>query len=198
MTNLKNTLYKYLTTNYLYETIRDSKIYLNDGTIINDPFELKYILRESGTVKTIKGLHILCLTKSHRMKLMWSHYTDSHKGVCLALEIPRHLVYPICYTGERVFSDSNLDDIIARAYKGKEKSLFKSYDLLSSNQKIALIKDSKWNYEKEYRIVFDNEEGLIYDNNKWFMSVKIKRLYLGVNFDTEKNKDIIQLCKKKE
>ena len=54
-------------------------------------------------------------------------------------------------------------------------------------------------YEKEYRIVFgkEDETGLILDKGKWYMSVKIKNIYLGVNFDKNSLKlqeDISRIC----
>lgn len=72
---------------------------------------------------------------------------------------------------------------------------------MNTNKKIAYIKDKKWEYEKEYRVVFDkdDEAGLIYQDNKWFMSVKITNIYLGVNFDKnekEIKEKIIDACKR--
>ena len=130
---------------------------------------------------------------------MWSHYSDSHKGVCLTIEVPRDLVYSICYTSKRVLKNGDIDAIIAGAHKGKKKSLMKDYDSLSFSQKVALIKDRKWQYENEFRIVFDSSKGLIFENGKWYMPVKIKNIYLGVNFilDNPENQKTIQLCKKR-
>lgn len=75
------------------------------------------------------------------------------------------------------------------------------FSILSKNKKIAYIKDKKWIYEKEYRIVFDKDDevGLICENGKWFMSVKIKNIYLGANFDKNETKtktEIIEACKR--
>ena len=64
-----------------------------------------------------------------------------------------------------------------------------------------MLKDEKWLYEKEYRIVFDksDEAGLIFEDGKWFMSVKITNIYLGVNFaknDMLIRTEIIDACKR--
>ena len=58
---------------------------------------------------------------------------------------------------------------------------------MRKNKKIAYIKDKKWLYEKEYRIVFDKDDelGLIYEDGKWFMSVKITNVYLGANCNSK-------------
>ena len=201
--NPKTKLYKYIPEGYLIDTIKMERLYLSDGSNFNDPFELKRIDRKTGEANMIEGLHILCLTSSNKMKLMWSHYTDSHKGACLTVEIPSVHVYPVCYTSKRVFTDSNVDDIINSAKKGNKKNLIKDYTSLSYEKKVALIKDQKWNYEKEYRMVFDHtdEANLIKgtgdDAGKWFLPVKITNVYLGVNFESNKKTELFEICKEK-
>lgn len=71
---------------------------------------------------------------------------------------------------------------------------------MNNNKKIAYIKDKKWDYKKEYRIVFDrdDEHGLILDEGNWYMSVKVTNIYLGVNFKNNKpelQKEILDACK---
>ena len=62
-------------------------------------------------------------------------------------------------------------------------------------------KGKKWRYENEYRIVFDknDEFGLIYEDGKWFMSVKISNVYFGANFDKNDariQEEIAEACKR--
>ena len=75
----------------------------------NDPFELTIADSKTKNIKHIKGLHILCLTNSIKNKLIWVHYANSHKGVCLTVKVPKKLVYPICYTRKRIYNSSNID-----------------------------------------------------------------------------------------
>ena len=193
------TLYKYVSLTRVVDILDNHRLYLSDGTNFNDPFEITITDKKKHETRHIEGLHILSLTNSYRNKLIWSHYTDSHKGVCLTVKVPNHLVYPICYSTKRVYEDSDIDNIIFSSTKCVKKSLDKDYSLLSKNKKIAFIKDKKWLYEKEYRIVFDknDESGLICEDGKWFMSVKISNIYLGVNFDKndpETRAKIIEAC----
>lgn len=192
MANRWTFLYKYVGLDYLENILDNHRLYLSDGKNFNDPFEITIADKGDKTVKHINGLHILSLTNSNRKKLMWSHYTESHKGACLTVKVPSELVYPICYTTKRVFEDSDIDQILSTGTIKSKKNLVKPYSSLSKSKKIALIKDRKWIYENEYRIVFDSkdEKGLIFEDNKWFMSVKITNVYLGVNFD--KNKPTVQ------
>lgn len=193
------TLYKYVSLNRVVDILDNHRLYLSDGKNFNDPFEITVTDKKNCKVRHIEGLHILSLTNSFRNKLIWSHYTDSHKGVCLTVQVPNHLVYPICYSTERIYEDSDINNIISSSTKITKKSVDKDFSPLSKNKKMAYIKDKKWLYEKEYRIVFDKEDesGLIHQDGKWFMSVKITNIYLGVNFHknkTEIKKEIMEAC----
>ena len=59
---------------------------------------------------------------------------------------------------------------------------------LPYEHKVALIKDQKWEYEKEYRIVLDESSPLLTvdSQNKFFFDLKIKRIYLGCRFEENK------------
>ena len=195
------TLYKYVSLDRVPEILDNHRLYLSDGKNFNDPFEITVTDKKNHKIRYIEGLHILSLTNSFRNKLIWSHYTDSHKGVCLTVKVPNNLVYPICYSTKRIYEDSDIDNIISSSTRITKKSVEKDFSPLSKDKKIAYIKDKKWIYEKEYRVVFDktDEEGLIYHDGKWFMSVKITNIYLGANFDRNKEeikRKILESCKR--
>jgi hypothetical protein len=200
----KTHLYKYVSLdNYAIDIIKNGRLYLSDGSNFNDPFELSIIDKNTMLPIAISGLHILCLTNSYQNKLMWSHYAHEHKGICITVEIPKYNVYPICYSGKRVFADSDIDLLISESKRYVKKNLDKPYDNLAYEKKVAYIKDRKWEYEKEYRIVYDenDEKRLILDGDKWFVPVKIKKVYLGVNFDKNKSNDkenLLLECKKQD
>lgn len=195
------TLYKYVSLDRVPDILDNHRLYLSDGKNFNDPFEITVTDKKNHKIRHIEGLHILSLTNSFRNKLIWSHYTDSHKGVCITVKVPNNLVYPICYSTKRIYEDSDIDNIISLSTKITKKSIEKDFSLLSKDKKIAYVKDKKWMYEKEYRVVFDksDEAGLIYHDGKWFMSVKITNIYLGANFDRNKaetQRKIIEACKR--
>ena len=132
------------------------------------------------------------------MKLMWSHYAESHKGVCLAVRIPKDCVFPICYSSKRVYTDTNIDDLIENSQKGNGKNTY-DFDSLSYKQKTAMIKDKKWSYEKEYRIVVDDtvtNKHCQKKNNDVYFAAKIEKVYFGVNFDfnSDYGRNIVEIC----
>ena len=83
------TLYKYVPLKHIIDILDNHRLYLSDGSGFNDPFEITVIDKISGKAQHIKGLHMLSLTNSYQNKLMWSHYADSHQGICLTVRVPK-------------------------------------------------------------------------------------------------------------
>jgi len=85
---------------------------------------------------------IYCLTPIPTSTLMWSHYADNHRGICLELE-----------TGSR------LGDPINPLYGAQEVDYLADYpewaphSLSDLGSKALLIKSDEWEYEHEYRII---------------------------------------------
>lgn len=87
----------------------------------------------------------LCLTKKFDNLLMWAHYTDSHKGVCLEFDITKdldtfYIPFAVEYTNE-----------------------YPCYDYIYDNGgaiRSILHKSPDWAYEEEYRIVKPGGYGL--------------------------------------
>jgi hypothetical protein len=74
--------------------------------------------------------------------LMWSHYADNHRGLCLKFSLERWrdmsmALYPVRYSVKRL--SLQLD-----AQSFKEGQLIRA---------VALTKDQGWQYEREWRVV---------------------------------------------
>ncbi|MBQ7146562.1 MAG: DUF2971 domain-containing protein [Lachnospiraceae bacterium] len=198
----KVTLYKYVSINHLKDIIETGRLKTSDGTDFNDPFELK-VIRGDQQIH-VNGLEILCLTNSFRKKLMWSHYSEDHKGVCLTIQLPADYVYAVCYSSERIVengNNSNVDEILASSHDRVKSNLSLPPADMPRDKKVAFIKDSKWKDEKEYRAVFySGDEVLENEDGKKFLKVTITNIYLGCRFfenDGEFTSEIERLCEEK-
>lgn len=97
------------------------------------------------------AIGIACLSELDDSLLMWAHYANNHRGMCVEyelLEINKQLKFtpvPIIYSEERVcFNSLNLSEI--------EKDTTKIFiESLTS-------KSPEWNYEKEWRTVRPDEQ----------------------------------------
>lgn len=116
-------------------------------------------LRDSFT-ELKQGMGISCLSESYDSLLMWAHYANSHRGICVEydlLKINKELEFtpvPVIYSNDRICFDSldvsNIDNI--------------SIDIFLDS---ITTKSLEWSYEKEWRIIRDDQAcGDRWDNNK--------------------------------
>jgi hypothetical protein len=78
---------------------------------VNDPFELmalNFHKRETRQLVTrFKDLYnsntgLLCFSKNWTNPLLWSHYADRHKGICLGFDLSRGDVQEVSYVEKRL------------------------------------------------------------------------------------------------
>jgi hypothetical protein len=156
----------------------------------------------------VANIGILCLTESFMNHLMWAHYADSHRGICIGLEkqkAPFNNAMQVEYSTERPEIEYPLHRI------------FTDKDL----EQLLLTKSIEWSYEKEWRIIkrqikpeeiefykseilknpdsIDEIADIVVDSNGCgtydFDSDAIKVIYLGVNISENDSDAIIKLAK---
>jgi hypothetical protein len=101
-------LYKYRTLKSAKKFLENGKMFFSRSSEFNDPFEGKFIINippinEKGKQKikqqydnALAEIGILCLGEIPDNILMWSHYTDKHKGVCLGFDITKDRDFFAC------------------------------------------------------------------------------------------------------
>lgn len=122
---------------------------------LNDPFELLAAkLSDKELRQALKSwkedFHktkgMLCFSESWDNPVLWSHYADKHRGICLGFDIPNQYATEVNYTGKRV------------------KVYFKNNDSeqgLSPNfvHELLCTKYEHWIYESERRMFLSLDEG---------------------------------------
>lgn len=92
---------------------------------------------------------VLSLSKKDTCPLMWAHYADNHKGLCLGYSIPENTdnkIRPVSYTSE--FREITISQI-RRMLDGDENAK------AEIEHNIFLRKAKPWGYEDEWRMVSD-------------------------------------------
>lgn len=95
------------------------------------------------TIKVLSSMGYYCMTTKPDNLLMWAHYGDSHKGVCLKFDIIKDLdtfLVPVPVDYNEQYINFNMLES----------------DLLS----VLRRKSPEWKYEEEYRIIKPNHQGL--------------------------------------
>lgn len=95
------------------------------------------------------NMGIACLSEFDNSLLMWAHYADNHRGICVEydlMEINKQLNFtpvPIIYSNDRVcFNDLNPETA--------------ENDMLALFLRSITSKSEDWSYEHEWRIIRDD------------------------------------------
>ncbi|NTF06844.1 DUF2971 domain-containing protein [Agrobacterium rubi] len=154
-------LYYYTKLEYALAAIKNKRLKIALYSALNDPFDFVGIAySNSNQKKQIEELQkklsslsgIICLSQTWKEPLMWGHYADSHKGVCLGFEIQPGQYKPIKYVSQRP----------TLASFGK-RSIAKLSE--QDREIIAFNKFEQWSYEKEWRRIVPLEESDLVDGN---------------------------------
>jgi hypothetical protein len=169
-------VYKFLTTEYGLKSLRERRLKITQLDELNDPFELapfdlsNRVLRRA--VKMVSthfenGRGMLCFSANWRDPVIWAHYADKHRGVCLGFEIPDNgeLWRPVRYVSHRLkfpkISLTGNDTYIT------EQLLFTKY--------------ANWQYEEEIRFFAELKDE---DNGKYYKdfdeSLRLVEVIAGV------------------
>ena len=202
------TLYSFRRINeYTLNALRNNEITFSNASCMNDPFDSL-----ANVLNTLYALDQRCKHKKHiksqneafkyfRIRsfsanrityneddsllsnmLMWSHYTDSHKGICIKYVLSsnfcelrneetgnfRHL-FPVIYTEEPITI----------------------YEPITTKKAFAL-KSKCWEYENEVRLVsFNKDINDAYSNETLDNKSFIKEVIFGIRC-TKENRDLIK------
>jgi hypothetical protein len=129
--------------------------------------------------KRFSEIAITCFSTLNDDLLMWSHYADNHRGVCLAFDQvygdPPFLAFPVEYSDNRPVAD------VTKMVDGENTFL-----------RAAILSKAKcWEYESEYRM-FDLNQGSGY---RTFPKEALTGVILGARIDAENKAFVLDLIK---
>jgi hypothetical protein len=155
--------YKFLNANWGLDSLRKQRLKQSCVDDLNDPFELlpwdltnpnfREVVLTSKRGMGEKG--VLCFSMDWSDPVIWAHYADKHKGLCLGFEIP----------------EPNDDNILKVEYKPKPEPFPLDEYLACSEKdgeqytrKALQTKFDNWKYEKEIRVwgQLGEQEGALY------------------------------------
>lgn len=172
------TLYKYqsFSINGL-SSLSENYLYFANPDQLNDPFDVasESLEKQFKNLKLNKNDFKLCsLSQINDNKLMWSHYTQEHTGICVGYKF----LYLPNYIGkdEVKYKNTNLD----------EKEIFDNII------EYWTVKSEDWEYEKEVRLLHYGEKQKIFytfDINealeKNIIALQIESITFGLKFQNE-------------
>ncbi len=145
---------------------------INTQNITREQFEL-LINKAAKKVTHRKGL--ACFMSSCENLLMWAHYADSHKGVCLKFDL---------------LEDANL---FSPAKKVEYSKNYPQYDYLTNKNdfvnQMFFTKSEDWAYEGEVRVLKDKK------GNYDFNTKALKEVILGCKISDDDRNTLIKVIR---
>ena len=151
--------------------------------ICNNPMKLEQLM--NGFLKnTTNKRGIACFSESDNILLMWSHYADSHKGVCLTFDIEKDL------------------DFFSIPYKVDYLSNYPKINPFNvpENKEVQLVlatKSNEWAYEQEIRIVKNKDNNPKFRGPIAFNPEALTEIKFGYKCSDEQIRTVKNLVTKK-
>lgn len=183
------TIFKFREINKrMIESLVSGEVYFAPPGQLNDPFDCQIDLRKSidtaiekvntnekklrliglkenvenlfiDLPKSIENFGVWSGSLNLENPLMWAHYADEHRGICLTYDLPKNFIdyklgdvigiHPVEYN-----SNPMIDFFLAQV----EAETFDTFDdfLTKIIVKLLTSKDECWEYEKEGRVISNN------------------------------------------
>ena len=165
-------LYHFLPTEYALDALRNARLKLSQIENLNDPFELwcseqsdrhmRSALRRWKRIMS-KDYGLLCFCANWRNPLLWSHYADRHRGVCLGFEVRSDYIAKVDYVAKRTPLRLPLTE--------------------DAMKRILFTKFAGWSYEEEWRAWFRLKERDRVVPNYYFQQfdedIRLRKIILG-------------------
>ena len=170
-------LYKYIPINpHQVLSLINQELYFTAYHELNDPLECFFIHHEhennlfGASLRQQNIIARVCaLTYQPESKLMYSHYADSHRGLCVEYGL-------------------NFEDLSDENRMSYGNVSYSEKDQIYNLNDLYLLKNSDWRYEEEYRLVrFDNEA---------FFPCEIKSITFGYRCPDEHRKIIYKISRR--
>lgn len=160
-------LYKYCSINENFHKILEkNKLYFAKPSEFNDPYDSHFKLSQntlnalefnesyshSNYIESVKQMvSILCLSVSKDNLLLWAHYSDEHKGICLEFEIDQSQGNDPFFDAEAkrdfVNYEADMYEIDITINPSEDDKIHLTNEMFNA----FCTKHTDWEYEEEYR-----------------------------------------------
>jgi hypothetical protein len=191
---MRKRVYKFTRAQYGISSLEKKRLKLSTIKDLNDPFDLCPLdttdpavskAMNAVTVGVWKMTAILCFSRNWDNLLLWSHYGDSHKGICLGFDIPVGDPGPNYDTD--VLYQPNLLQI-----RGPEDV---NFDLAN---RLLRTKHESWSYEQEVRMFANLNDPPDAQGFNWIEfgpDLVLKEVIIGVQCDPTVSKKVDEAVK---
>ena len=128
----------------------NKELWASHPTRFNDPFDSAFSVTNEHVERYKQQKAICCFSEDHANILMWSHYSDKHTGFCVGFDKEKFqeegLLEQVTYT--EIFPPFLIENLVS-----------KESNNVRPNERVKLFttKFTDWQYEKEWRLIYEND-----------------------------------------
>lgn len=138
--------------------------------------------------RNLNKKRVLCLSEKNDDILMWAHYGDSNKGICISYNTEK-----LCTILFENYFDEFLG-IFKVEYSSQYPDIIPTIGFSRENvRKRLAVKSIIWAYEKEWRLIIYNQSNVTNDN----LNEIVEEIILGSNVQPETEQKILAIQKQK-
>jgi hypothetical protein len=179
-------VYHFTKAIYGLKAIRQRRLKIARISDLNDPFEFLQVASTSsktrGRYQYVKRalseyMGLLCFSKNWSNPVQWSHYAESHRGMCLGFDVSAAAgIREVRYVKNRIRPNLRAMRVMGDA------AIAHMLDLLT-------LKFEHWAYEQEYRLFVrldeqDQESGLYFFDFGNSKEVRLREVIVGPQSET--------------
>ena len=183
----KNNIEQPISTDILYQQLKDA-----EPGIINQILNIiEKVLQplQNNKIKELKDTtKIFSLSFHNNHPLLWGHYANGLNGLCIEYDLNKEdqpLVFGYCPV------DYNENPLIINVLE----MLRSGQTIHDFSEQIYATKHQLWHYEKEFRLIADEEK--IQGNKVYLKEKTIKSIIIGEKLSPEYKKEIKDIALKK-
>lgn len=184
-------LYRFYKHEYGYKALKEKRLRITQAKDLNDPFELSGIYVSDPNMQNYLGEQkknflkysgLLCFSENWTDLIMWAHYADAHKGLCLGFDVSGLPVLKVNYREKQPLVDRDIARL--RNYPATHDDNSEDLPL-----HFFLTKSKDWQYEKEWRCFIDLVPDVDGNTYEYFSGmIKLKEVIIGLHSEeTVKN-----------
>ena len=187
-------VYKFISARYGICNLQNKRLKISTIDDLNDPFDLCPLDTTHPAIKDAaadlvvhirKTAGILCFSRNWDNLLLWSHYGDSHTGVCLAFDIPDG------EPGRNYHKDVHYQSNLLQIRRREDVNL-KLVD------RLLRTKHKSWSYEQEVRMFVGLNDPPDANGLRWSYSgpvLALKEVIIGSQCDPSVSTKVVEAVK---
>lgn len=109
--------------------------------------------------QSVGELGVYCLSERFDDILMWSHYADAHRGICLIL------------AASQMYADLSLEPVVYPADNAYPNINFFTSTMMQQAEAVLLTKAKHWEYEREWRVIDTTGNGWHEIQPEWLLGI---------------------------